>query len=111
MENFCSSKSDKIILNKDSKTISDEKELCKTFSAYFANINSDPKIPNIHKEMSDITCNDKLVLAVINTFQNHPSVVNVKQKEFKTIFSFNNTNENEVPKIIKKLNICKTCQR
>ena len=37
-------------------------------------------------------------------FQNHPSVVNIKQRAFK------NTNENEDGKIIKNQNVCKTCQ-
>ena len=48
-------------------------------------------------------------LAAINKFQNHPSAVNNKQKEFNPIFSFNNINENEVRKIIKNPNIRKTC--
>ena len=43
-------------------------------------------------------------------FQNHSSVVNIKQGEFNTTFCFNNTNENEVLKIIKNLNVRKTCQ-
>ena len=47
------------------------------------------------------------MLAVL---QNHPSAVNVKQREFNSIFSFKNTNENEVRKIIKNLNVRKTCQ-
>ena len=51
------------------------------------------------------------MLAAINTFQNHPSVVNIKQKEFNSIFNLRNTNENEVRKIIQNLNVCKTCQR
>ena len=50
------------------------------------------------------------MLAAINTFQNHPSVVNIKQREFNSTFSFKNTNENEVRKIIKNLNVRKTCQ-
>ena len=79
-------------------------------SFHFANIVSDLKIPNIHEDVSDIRTNHDSVLAALNKFQNHPSVVNVKQKEFNTIFSFNNTNENEVRKIIKNLNVRKTCQ-
>ena len=50
------------------------------------------------------------MLAAINTFQNHLSVVNIKQREFSSIFSFKNINENEVLKIIKNLNVRKTCQ-
>ena len=48
---------------------------------------------------------DDPVLAAINIFQNHPSVVNIRQKEFNTISGFNNRNENEVRKITKNLNI------
>ena len=48
------SKSNKIILNEESKTISDEKELCRTFSTYFASIDSDLKIPEIPDNASNI---------------------------------------------------------
>ena len=41
------SKSDKIILNKDGKAVSDEKGLRKTFSTYFENIVSDLQIPKL----------------------------------------------------------------
>ena len=50
------------------------------------------------------------MLAAINTFHNHPSVVNITQREFNSTFTFKNTNENEVRKIIKNLNVLKTCQ-
>ena len=40
------------------------------------------------------------MLTVINTFQNHRSVVNIKQTEFNSSFSFKNTDESEVRKII-----------
>ena len=50
------------------------------------------------------------MLPAINTFQNHPSVVNIKQRKFNSTFSFKNTNENEVHKIIKYLNVRKTCK-
>ena len=61
--------------------------------------------------MSNIKSNHEPALAAIsNMFQNHPSVVNIKQREFNLTFSFKNTNENEVRKIIKNLNVRKTCQ-
>ena len=50
------------------------------------------------------------MFATINTCQNHPSVVNIKQREFNSIFCFKDTNENEVCKIIKNLNVRKTFQ-
>ena len=57
-----------------------------------------------------IRSNHDPVLAAINTFQNHLSVVNIKQREFNSIFRCKNTNENEIRKIIKNLNDRKTCQ-
>ena len=87
-------KSDTIILNEDVKTVSDEKEFCRNFSTYFANIVSDRKIPNTNNDVPDVLSKHNPVLAAINTFQNHPSVVNIQEREFNTIFSFNNTNEN-----------------
>ena len=104
------SKSDKIIVNEEGKTVSDEKELCRTFNTYFANIISDLKIPKIQDNASNIKSNHDLVLAAINTFQNHPSVVNINQRELNSTFTFKHTNENEVRKIIKNLNVRKTCQ-
>ena len=104
------SKNDKIILNEEGKTVSDEKELCRTFNTYFANIVSDLQIPKIQEDASNIRSNHDTVLAAINTFQNYPSVVNIKQRESNSTFSFKNTNENEVRKIIKNLNVRKTCQ-
>ena len=43
------SKSDKIILNEDGKSVRDKKELCRTFSTCFTSILSDLKIPNFTK--------------------------------------------------------------
>ena len=97
-------KVDKIILNEEGKTISDEKELCRTFSTYFANIVSDLQIPKSQEHPCNIRGNYDFVLAAINTFQNHSSVVNIKQREFISTFSFQNTNENEVRQIVKNMN-------
>ena len=57
-----------IILNEEDKTISDEKELCRTFSTYFANIVSDLQIPKIQDNVFDIKSNHDPVLAAINAF-------------------------------------------
>ena len=45
------------------------------------------KLPNIHEDVSNIRSNHDPVLAAINTFQNDPVVVNIKQREFNTILS------------------------
>ena len=60
--------------------------------------------------MPDVKSNYDPVLAIINTSQNHPNVVYIKQREFNTIFNFINTNKNEVSINIKNLKVCKFCQ-
>ena len=60
--------------------------------------------------MPDVKSNYGPVLAIINTSQNHPNVVYIKQREFNTIFNFINTNKNEVSIYIKNLKVCKFCQ-
>ena len=47
-------------------------------STYSANIVSDLQISNIQEDPSDIRSNHDPVLAAINTFQNHPNIVNIK---------------------------------
>ena len=49
------SKRDKFILNEEGKTVSDEKELYRTFSTYFANVVSDLQIPKINRWISKWT--------------------------------------------------------
>ena len=73
------SKSDKITLNEDGKTVSDEKELCRAFSTYFANIVSDLKIPKT-EDASDTRSKHDPLLPAINRFQNHLSFFNIKQR-------------------------------
>ena len=63
------SKNDKIILNKDGRTVSDEKVLCRTFSTYFANTVFDLQIPKIHEDVSNIRSNHDFVLDAVNSFK------------------------------------------
>ena len=88
------------ILNEDGKTVDEKmkkkKIYAKPSALIFANIVSDRKIPNIHKDVSDIRTNYDSAFTAFNKFQNQPSLVNIKQREFNAIFSFNNTNEYEV---------------
>ena len=50
------------------------------------------------------------VLSVLNTFRNHPGIKNIKSKKFNLTFSFENTYKEVVMKVIKNLNVAKTCQ-
>ena len=57
--------------------------------------------------MTDIT--DPVIVAT-NTFQDHPSIKNIREKNFKSVFSFTHTNEIEIKKIVRGMNVHKTCQ-
>ena len=54
------------MLNEEGKTISDEKELCRTFSTYFANMVSDLQIPKIQEDASNMRSNHDPVLSAFN---------------------------------------------
>ena len=43
-------------------------------------------------------------------FQDHRSIKNIKTKNLKSVFSLNHTNETEIKKVIKGVNVHKTCQ-
>ena len=90
------SKGDKIILNENDKYVSNDGKLCQIFSDYFSNIISGLQIPSISKNISNVTDITYPVLAAINMFQDHPSIKNIREKNFKSVFSFTHTNEIEI---------------
>ena len=87
---------DKIILNENDKYMSIDDELCQIFCGYLSNIISDLQIPSISKNISNATDITDPVLATINMFQDHPSTKNIREKNFKSVFSFTHTNEIEI---------------
>ena len=50
------------------------------------------------------------VLSVLNAFENHPSITNIKSTKFNSTFSFENTYTDVVMKVINNLNVAKSCQ-
>ena len=50
------------------------------------------------------------VLSVLDAFENHPSIRNIKSKKFNSKFSFENTYTDVVMKVINNLNVAKSCQ-
>ena len=57
--------------------------------------------------MTDIT---NPVLSAINMFQDHPSIKNIRAKNFKSAFSFTHTSKTGIQKIIRDISVNKTCQ-
>ena len=78
----------KIILNENNKYLSNYSELCKIYCDYFSNIISELQIPRISENISNMTDITGPVLAAIIMFQDHPSIKNVREKNFKSVFFF-----------------------
>ena len=82
----------------------------KFFCDCFSNIISELQIPSISENISNVTDITDPVLAAINTFKDHISIKNIREKNFKSVFSFTHTNKIEIKKIIRGMNVHKTCQ-
>ena len=54
--------------------------------------------------------NSDSVLSVLMTVENHPRIKNIKSKTFDLIFSFENTYDDVVMKVINNLNVDKSCK-
>ena len=50
------------------------------------------------------------VLSVLNAFENHSSIKNIKSKKFNSTFSFENTYTDVAMKVTNNLNVAKSCQ-
>ena len=102
-------KGEKINLIENGKTISNDCELCNILNDFFSNIISQLKIPKkYHCFMNDMDSDS--VLSVLNAFENHPNIKNIKSAKFNSTFSFENTYTDVVMKVINKLNVAKRCQ-
>ena len=76
---------------------------------FFSIIVSELNIPKkYHCFLNDM--DSDYVLSVLNAFENHPSIKNIKSKKFNSTFSFENTYSDVVMKIINNLNVAKSCQ-
>ena len=99
-------KGEKINLIENGKNISNEFELCNIFNGFIANVISELNIPKkYHCFLNDMDAES--VLSILNAFENHPSIKNIKSKHFNSTFSFENTS---VVKVINNLNVAKSCQ-
>ena len=102
-------KGEKINLIENGRTVSNDSELCNIFNGFFSNITSELNIPKkYHCFMIDMELDS--VLSVLNAFENHLSIKNIKSKKFSSTFSFENTYTDLVMKVINNLNVAKSCQ-
>ena len=92
-------KGENISIIESGKNSSNDTELCNAFNFFFSNIISELKISkNHHCFLNDI--NSDSVLSVLNVFENHPSIMNIKRKKFNSTFSFENTSTDIAMKVL-----------
>ena len=78
------------------------------FNGFFSNIISELNIPKKYCFPNDMDSDS--VLSVLNAFENHPSIKNIKSKKFNSTFSFENTHTDVVMNVSNNLNVAKSCQ-
>ena len=80
------SKCGKIILNENNKCVSNDKKLYQINCGYISNMISELQILSISENISNVTDITDPVLTAVNMFQNHPSIKNIRAKNFKSVF-------------------------
>ena len=97
-------KGDKINLIEDGKNISNATELCNIFDVFFSKIIPELNITKkYHSFLNDMDSDSDL--SVLNAFENHTSIKNIRSKKFNSTFSFENTcTDVVIMKVISNLN-------
>ena len=102
------SRREKIILDEAEKHIPDDKKICTIFDNFFPNVISDLQIPDYCNYLSQKITHS--LSTIIETFEKHPSILNIKKKKLDSLSSFRNTTQEEVLKLVRELNTKKSCQ-
>ena len=100
-------KGEKINLIENGKNITNDTELCNIFNGFFSSIIFKLNICKKYQYFLNDMDSDS-VLSVLNAFKNHPSIKNIKSKNFNSTFSFENTYTDVVMKVINNLKVAKT---
>ena len=99
------SKGEKIILNEiKKKLISDDKKICIILNNFLSTVVSDLKIP-YHCNYFFAKKKHILSSTIIETFEKHPSILNIKQRNLDPVFSFRKTTQEEILKGIRNLTL------
>ena len=86
------SKSEKINQTREGKNISDNAGLCRIFSNYFLEIISDLKITSLINNCAvDSNAISDPFSIVTQIFHQHPSIINMKKKNFDSILNLKKT--------------------
>ena len=92
---------EKVVLKEGEKFINDEKEVAEIFNNFFGNITKDL---NLTKPPStEGKFDNDFILNCISKFEEHPSIIKIKEHNNKNNFKFNFTTQEEVMKVIDSL--------
>ena len=100
--------SERIILTEGDNIVNDDKSVSEILNNFFINIVNSLNLPKF-KCLPSLE-NDP-VLRAIDKYQNHPSIVKIKEKINTKEFSFQTLERNDIIKMIMNLNTSKSCQQ
>ena len=100
------------LINKDG-LITENEDLAKTFNNFFSNIVNKLGIEDVPDDESNLSNIDDPISKVIAKYENHPSILRIKNymKEKDLNFSFEFDNKPKISKEINKLDGKKACQK
>ena len=92
--------SDSISLTKENETITDKKTITHSFNTHYVNIvkKASGKAPEIEGNPNNKTLNMSTVKSIIKKYENHSSIISIKNKIRKQIqysFSYSRTNQQD----------------
>ena len=79
------------------------------FNNFFSKVVSDLKIRDHCNYFPQK--NTYSLSTIIETFDKHPGILNIKKRKLDSVFSFRKTTQEEVLKVIQDLNAKKSCQK
>ena len=88
------------------RNISDEKKYAEILINYFQTLPQTLK----YLVIGIFSTKKHVLSAIIEAFEKHPSILNIKKRKLDSVFSFRKTTQKEVLKVILDLNTKKSCQ-
>ena len=88
------------------RNISDEKQYAEILITYFQTLSQTLK----YLVIGIFSTKKHVLSAIIEAFEKHPSILNIKKRKLDSVFSFRKTTQKEVLKVILDLNTKKSCQ-
>jgi hypothetical protein len=96
---------DRILLRENDKLITETQEVCNIFNEYFTQI---AKTIGFRETLPNTVIDSSYIYAIINKYNNHPSIIEIRKQHIVSNFNFSYTTDDEIEKIISKLDLKKS---